>query len=153
LTGHEIADADMADTLSKQKRSWLMSRVKGSNTLPEKLVESFLRRHAIRFRRHVRELPGTPDIIIPKLNVAILVNGCFWHGHKGCQRSRLPSTKRKFWLEKLRANKKRDERVRRALRRRGWTVMTVWGCSTSSEPDLDRVLGSALRLKKIRSQH
>jgi len=138
----------MADTLSKQKRSWLMSRVRGSNTLPERLVERFLRQHRIRFRRHDRRLPGTPDIIVPQSHVAIFVNGCFWHGHKGCRRSKLPSTRRKFWADKIRGNRKRDERVRRALRRRGWKVVTVWGCRVGCVADLGRVLGTALILNQ-----
>lgn len=139
----------MADRLSKKKRSWLMSRVRGSNTLPERLVEKFLRRYRIRFRRHDRQLPGTPDIIIPQFHVVIFVNGCFWHGHRGCRRSRLPSTRRKFWTDKIRANRKRDERVRRALRRRRWTVLIVWGCRASSTADLSKVLGTSLILKKL----
>ena len=120
----------------------------GSNTLPEKLVERFLRQHRIRFRRHDRRLPGTPDIIVPQFHVAIFVNGCFWHGHKGCCRSKLPSTRRKFWADKIEANRKRDERVRRALRRRGWTVLTVWGCRVGCVADLGKVLGTALTLKE-----
>jgi DNA mismatch endonuclease (patch repair protein) len=143
----------MTDRLSKEKRSWLMSRVRGSNTFPERLVERFLRRHGIRFRRHDRRLPGTPDIIVPQFNVAIFVNGCFWHGHKGCRRSKLPSTRRKFWADKIRGNRKRDERVRRALRRQGWTVLTVWGCRVSRVSDLSRALGTALTLKESRRPH
>jgi DNA mismatch endonuclease, patch repair protein len=143
----------MADRLSKQKRSWLMSRVRGSNTLPERLVETFLRQHSIRFRRHDRQLPGTPDIIIPERHIAIFVNGCFWHGHKRCRCSRLPSTRRKFWSEKIETNRKRDARVRRALRRRGWTVLTVWGCRASSVPHLSNVLSTTLKLKNTRSPH
>src|ERR1700741_1728092 len=117
----------MVDTLTKEKRSWLMSRVRGSNTLPEKQVERFLRRGGVRFRRHDRRLPGTPDIVVPQARVAIFVNGCFWHGHAGCDFARLPSTRKKFWSEKIQTNKKRDRRVRRALQRMGWRVVTVWG--------------------------
>jgi len=138
----------MADRLSKERRSWLMSRVRGSNTLPERLVEKFLRHYRIHFRRHDRRLPGTPDIIVPQSHVAVFVNGCFWHGHRGCRRSRLPSTRRKFWADKIQANRKRDERVRRALRRKGWKVLTVWECRASSDADLSRVLGTALTLKE-----
>ena len=143
----------MTDRISKEKRSWLMSRVRGSNTLPERLVERFLRRHRIRFRRHDRRLPGTPDIIVPQFHVAIFVNGCFWHGHKGCRRSRLPSTRKKFWADKIQSNKKRDERVRRALRRRGWKVLTVWGCRVTRIADLGRALGAPLALEEgLKSQ-
>jgi DNA mismatch endonuclease (patch repair protein) len=143
----------MADTISRQKRSWLMSRVRGSNTLPERLVEKFLRRCKIRFRRQDRHLPGTPDITIPKNQLAIFVNGCFWHGHPGCHLSRLPTTRRKFWSDKIQTNKKRDERVRRALRRKGWKVLTVWGCRAKSTPNLKRLLAPSLILKKRRRPH
>lgn len=132
------------DTLSKERRSWLMSRVRGSKTRPEKLVEKFLRRNRIHFRRHERELPGTPDIVIPGSQIAIFVNGCFWHGHKACRLSRLPSTRRKFWAEKIQANQKRDIRVRRALRRKGWKVLTVWGCHVSNVTKLNSILSGAL---------
>jgi DNA mismatch endonuclease (patch repair protein) len=85
--------------------------------------------------------------------VAIFVNGCFWQGHRGCRRSKLPSTRRKFWADKIRANRKRDERVRRALRRRGWKVLTVWGCRVGCAADLGRVLGAALALKESQRPH
>lgn len=137
----------MVDTLTKGKRSWLMSRVRGSNTAPEKQVERFLRRCGVRFRRHDRKLPGTPDIVVPQKQVAIFVNGCFWHGHAGCGLARIPSTRRKFWSEKIQANRKRDRRVRRALESMGWTVLTVWGCRAKSTADLSAALGSVLRLK------
>jgi DNA mismatch endonuclease (patch repair protein) len=134
----------MADTLTKAKRSWLMSRVRGANTLPEKQVERFLRRHGVRFRRHIRKLPGTPDIVVPQEKLAIFVNGCFWHGHAGCDLARLPSTRKNFWSEKIRANKERDRRVRRALRQMGWNVLTIWGCRAKSTVHLGRVLATAL---------
>lgn len=138
----------MADTLTKEKRSWLMSRVRGTNTLPEKQVERFLRHCGVRFRRHDRRLPGTPDIVIPHSNVVIFVNGCFWHGHSGCRLARLPSTRKKFWSEKIRANKKRDRRARRALRQMGWNVLTIWGCRTRSTVYLGRVLATSLSLNE-----
>jgi len=137
----------MSDTLTKQKRSWLMSRVRGSNTLPEKQVERFLRRCGIRFRRHARKLPGTPDIVVPQAQLAIFINGCF------CDRSRLPSTRKKFWSEKIQTNKRRDQRVRRDLQRMGWKVLTVWGCRANSVADLYKVLGSSLTLKENGRPH
>ena len=140
----------MADRLSTEKRSWLMSRVRASNTQPEKLVEIFLRRSAVRFRRHDRTLPGTPDIVIPGSHVIIFVNGCFWHGHSRCRRSKLPSTRRKFWAEKIRANQKRDRWVRRVLRRAGWVVLTLWGCRVSNSSHLSKVLGRFLNLNETR---
>lgn len=136
----------MADIVSKKKRSWLMSRVRGANTLPEKRVEGVLREHKIKFRRQVRSLPGTPDLVIREMRVIVLVNGCFWHGHKNCTLSRLPRTRRKFWSEKFEANRRRDARVRRALRKMGWKVVTVWGCQTKDSVRMNRILDRALSL-------
>lgn len=144
---------DMVDTLSKEKRSWLMSRVRPSRTLPERLVEKSLREQRIRFRRHDRRLPGTPDIIIPDRRIIIFVNGCFWHGHKRCRCSRLPSTRTKFWSEKIQTNRRRDLRVRRSLRRMGWKVFTVWGCHTRNKENLNRVVANALAPKQVRPNH
>src|SRR6266446_6597701 len=140
----------MADTLTKDKRSWLMSRVRGSNTLPERIVEKILRGCGIRFRRQDRRLPGTPDITVPDAHVAIFVNGCFWHGHKGCRCSRLPSTRRKFWSNKIQANRRRDQRVRRALRKEGWRVLTIWGCRAGKPSTLTRALVRALIIESPR---
>lgn len=124
----------MADVFSKEKRSWIMSRIRGRDTKPEMLVRSVVHRMGFRFRLHCRELPGKPDIVLPRHKKVIFVHGCFWHGHKQCLRSRRPTTNTEFWNKKLDANIARDKRVRMNLRRLGWKVLVVWECETS-DPD------------------
>jgi len=127
----------MTDVFSTQKRSWIMSRVKGRNTKPEILVRSFLHRMGYRFHIHRRDLPGNPDIVLPRHGKVIFVHGCFWHGHKRCPRSKRPTTNKSFWNEKLDGNIKRDERFRRTLRRMGWKGLVIWQCETR---EADRLL-------------
>ena len=105
-----------------------MSRVKGRNTKPEVLVRSFVHRMGYRFRIHRRDLPGNPDIVLPRYAKVIFIHGCFWHGHKRCPRSKRPTTNVSFWNKKLDANKERDSRFLRKLRRLGWKVLVVWEC-------------------------
>jgi DNA mismatch endonuclease (patch repair protein) len=130
----------MSDVFSKEKRSWIMSRVKGRDTKPEMLVRSFVHSMGYRFRIHRRDLPGNPDIVLPRHDKVIFVHGCFWHGHKRCPRSKRPTTNKNFWKKKLDGNIERDRRFRRALRRMGWKVLEVWECETrESEKLLRRV--------------
>jgi len=124
----------MSDVFSKGKRSWIMSRVKGRDTKPEMLVRSFVHNMGYRFRIHRRDLPGNPDIVLPRHGKVIFVHGCFWHGHKRCPRSKRPITNKSFWKKKLDGNIERDKRFRRALRRMGWKVLEVWECETR-EPE------------------
>ena len=124
----------MTDPFSKEKRSWIMSRVRGRDTKPEILVRSFVHRMGFRFRIHRRDLPGNPDIVLPRHGKVIFVHGCFWHGHRGCPRSKRPTTNEEFWNKKLDGNIKRDRRFRRAVSRMGWRVLVVWECETR-KPD------------------
>jgi DNA mismatch endonuclease (patch repair protein) len=119
---------------SKEKRSWVMSRVKGRDTKPEILVRSLVHRMGYRFRIHGRDLPGNPDIVLPRHRKVIFVHGCFWHGHNRCPRSKRPTTNKSFWNKKLDGNIKRDRRFRRALLLKGWRILVVWQCETR-EPD------------------
>ena len=130
----------MTDVFPKEKRSWIMSRVKGRDTKPEILVRSFIFRMGFRFRLHRRDLPGTPDIVLPRHRRVLFVHGCFWHGHKGCPRSKRPTTNEKFWNNKLNGNIKRDKRYRRELRRLGWKTLVVWECETKIPKKLLRKL-------------
>jgi DNA mismatch endonuclease (patch repair protein) len=130
----------MTDVFSQEKRSWIMSRVKGRDTKPEILVRSFIFRMGFRFRLHRRDLPGTPDIVLPRHGKVIFVHGCYWHGHKSCPRSKRPTTNENFWNNKLDGNIKRDKRYRRELRQIGWKVLTVWECETKSPEKLLRKL-------------
>ncbi|MEW6531668.1 MAG: very short patch repair endonuclease [Thermodesulfobacteriota bacterium] len=111
-----------------------MSRVKGRDTKPELMVRSFVHRMGYRFSLHRRDLPGNPDIVLPRLGKVIFVHGCFWHGHKRCRRSKRPTTNKSFWDTKLDSNIKRDKRFRRELSRMGWSVLVVWQCETR-DPD------------------
>ncbi|MDL1981718.1 MAG: very short patch repair endonuclease [Deltaproteobacteria bacterium] len=126
----------MTDVFSQEKRSWIMSRVKGRDTKPEILVRSFIFRMGFRFRLHRRDLPGTPDIALPRHGKVIFVHGCFWHGHKRCPRSKRPTTNENFWNNKLDGNIKRDKRYRRELRQMGWKVLIIWECETKSPEKL-----------------
>ena len=109
-----------------------MAAIRGHDTTPERLVRSALHRHGLRFRLHVRDLPGRPDIVLPRHRTVILVHGCFWHRHLGCARSTLPATNRAWWVAKLRRNRARDRRILRALRAAGWRVIVVWECQLGS---------------------
>ncbi|MCO4754462.1 MAG: DNA mismatch endonuclease Vsr [Bacteriovoracaceae bacterium] len=105
-----------------------MSKIRGQDTKIEILVRSALFRRGFRFRKNVRSLPGIPDIVLPKYNSLVFVNGCFWHGHKNCSAFRLPKTRTKYWSDKISANSKRDQKNLRRLRAQGWRCFTVWEC-------------------------
>lgn len=105
-----------------------MSLVSDKNTKPETVVRSLLHRMGYRFRLHKKDLPGKPDITLPKYKKVIFVHGCFWHGHVGCSRSKRPATNRDFWREKLDKNIERDKVTVNALNQLGWEVLVVWSC-------------------------
>lgn len=117
------------DTFTKTKRSQIMATVQSKDTAPELLVRRLVHRLGYRFRLHRRDLPGTPDIVLPRLRKIIIVNGCFWHMHT-CGQCRIPAVRRKYWVKKLSGNRARDQRNRRKLRRLRWAVLTVWECQT-----------------------
>ena len=134
----------MADTLSPEDRSERMSRIRGTDTGPEWLVRRHLHAAGFRFRLHAKELPGRPDLVLPKHGLVVFVHGCFWHGH-WCQRGRIPGTRAAFWAQKFEANKRRDAKNVRALRRAGWRVLTVWECSISSPTKAKKRLDALVR--------
>ena len=135
----------MADVFSRARRSAIMSRIKGANTKPEILVRKIVHSLGYRFRLHSRDLPGKPDIVLRRHHRIIFVHGCFWHGHVRCSRSALPSTNKKFWQKKILANKVRDLRVRRKLKRDGWKVFVIWQCQTKNIVDLTKRLERFLK--------
>jgi len=105
-----------------------MARVRSKNTKPELLIRKALWARGLRYRIHVKDLPGRPDIVFPGSLLAVFVNGCFWH-HHGCHRSRkMPRTNAEFWQKKIAANVSRDERVREELKKRGWSLIVAWEC-------------------------
>ena len=130
----------MTDVFSKQKRSWIMSRVKGRDTKPEILVRSLVHRMGFRFRLHRPDLPGKPDIVLPRHGKVIFIHGCFWHGHKRCSKSKRPNSNNDFWNRKLNGNIKRDRQFHRELKRMGWNVLVVWECETRKPNELLRKL-------------
>lgn len=128
----------MTDRISKKHRSWNMSRIRGRDTTPERIVRSHLHRKGLRFRIHRRDLPGTPDIVLPKYRLVIFVHGCFWHRHKGCKFSYSPKTRVRFWQEKFRDNVDRDASILRQLKQLGWRMVVIWECETREAPELSR---------------
>ena len=123
----------MPDTLSQSQRSYCMSSIRGKNTKPEILVRKGLHARGFRFRLHNNKLPGSPDIVLPKYGVAIMVNGCFWHGHKGCRYATKPESNVEFWETKIARNRHRDEVTNAHLEALGWHVITVWECELRGE--------------------
>ena len=118
----------MSDILTASQRHRCMSSIRGKNTKPEILVRKGLHARGFRFRLHNKKLPGSPDIVLPKYGVAIMVNGCFWHGHKGCRYATKPKSNIEFWETKIARNRHRDEVTTAHLEALGWTVITIWEC-------------------------
>lgn len=118
----------MADRISPEKRSWNMSQIKGKDTSIEVKVRKYLFREGFRYRKNVRALPGTPDIVLPKYNTVIFVHGCYWHRHSGCKLAYLPKSRIEFWQEKFDRNVKNDKNNTRLLEEAGWHVIVIWEC-------------------------
>lgn len=121
----------MTDTLTPAQRSVRMSLIKSKDTKPELLVRKAVWAAGFRYRLHAKGLPGRPDLIFPGFRTVVFVHGCYWHAHS-CQKGRVPGQNGAFWAQKFKANKARDERNVRRLRREGWSVLTVWECSLST---------------------
>jgi len=118
----------VVDSLTKEKRSWNMSRVRSKDTKPELIVRSMLHRNGYRFRLNKKDLPGKPDIVLPKYRTVVFVHGCFWHRHQNCSDATTPKTRTDFWCNKFSQNVERDKKVQAALRQLGWNVLIVWEC-------------------------
>lgn len=121
------------DTRTKKKRSQIMASVRSKNTGPELLVRRFLWSNGLRYRIHVATLPGTPDISLAKHKLAIFIHGCFWHGHDGCNRGRLPKSRVDYWTAKIEANKVRDASTGEQLKLMGWRQLVVWECQLRTQ--------------------
>jgi DNA mismatch endonuclease (patch repair protein) len=135
----------MADHVNPGRRSEIMSSIGSRHTGPEMLVRSLIHRMGFRFRLHIKELPGTPDIVLPRLRKIVLVNGCLWHGHAGCSRSGLPKSNSDFWETKVAFNRLRDSRNLAELRRLGWDVLQVWQCQMRSRKGIELTAGRLSR--------
>ncbi len=121
----------MSDIKSKEARSFNMRQIKNKNTKPELIIRRWLFSYGYRYRLHVKNLPGKPDIVLPKYKTIILVNGCFWHGHEGCKLFVWPQTNTEFWHEKISATMKRDRKKHQELCDLGWIVTVIWECQIS----------------------
>lgn len=126
----------MTDIVSPEKRSAMMSGIRGKNTRPEIIVRRLLHRLGYRFRLHYKELPGKPDIVLPKWRTVIFVNGCYWHGHTDCYLFRTPKSRSEFWTTKIESNRIRDARNYAELLEAGWKVIIIWECAVSKKLSL-----------------
>lgn len=126
-----------------------MSRVKREDTRPERKIRSVLHKMGYRFRKNVRTLPGSPDIVMRKYNLVLFVHGCFWHQHSGCRKSRLPRTNQEFWQKKLSRNVDRDSQAVESLGLLGWNVHTIWECETNRAEGLIPKLKALLRANYV----
>lgn len=138
----------MPDVMTPKQRHDCMSHIRSKNTKPEQLVRQFLWHCGFRYRLHVKDLPGKPDIVLPKYRTVIFVDGCFWHGHNGCKYYTVPKTNTEFWMTKIARNKNRDQEVRRKLEAKGWSVIIVWECQLKKanlEETIDRVTAEIIR--------
>jgi DNA mismatch endonuclease, patch repair protein len=124
------------DSLTPERRSWNMSRIRGKDTRPEIIVRSLLHRLGYRFRLNRKDIPGKPDIVLPKHQTAIYVHGCYWHRHQGCHLAYTPKSNLDFWSKKFARNVERDLEVRESLRGTGWKQLVIWECETRNEIEL-----------------
>lgn len=124
-----------------------MSRIKGKGTKPEEVVRRYLFSQGFRFRKNDKKLPGTPDVVLPKYKTVIFINGCFWHGHRGCRYFVWPQNNAEFWKEKILANTDRDRRKENALSDLGWQVITIWECQLKPGQKEDTLESLCKRIK------
>jgi len=141
----------MVDTLSRLERSIRMSLIRSKDTQPELVVRRAVWAAGFRYRLHGRGLPGKPDLVFPALKTVVFVNGCYWHGHS-CQKGRIPGQNSSFWRDKFAANKERDRRNTRRLRRDGWSAVTVWECSLATAKKRERTIRHLLDLLNRRRE-
>jgi DNA mismatch endonuclease (patch repair protein) len=125
----------MVDVMSTEKRSALMSRIRGKNTGPEIQIRKLLWRSGLRFRLQGSGLPGRPDIVLRRWRAVVFVHGCFWHHHDNCPLFRMPATRTDFWEAKLARNRQRDLETIKNLRKTDWRVAVVWECALKHNPD------------------
>ena len=128
------------DNLSKLKRSLCMSRIRSKNTIPERTVKGILRKLRIKAKYHTENLPGKPDIAIPKKKLVVFINGCFWHQHKNCKRAVMPKTNIKYWRSKLNRNINLQKKHVFTLKRLGWKVKVIWECQIKNKLRADRIV-------------
>jgi len=117
-----------------------MSKIRNKDTKPELIVRKILTEKGIRYRLHKKELPGKPDVVIIRKRIAIFVNGCFWHQHKGCKKSVSPKTNKTYWRKKLKGNVETQKRNIKELKKAGWKIIIIWECETKKEERVEEKL-------------
>ncbi len=141
------------DIWDKKKRSEVMSHIRSKDTKPERILRSALHKRGYRFRIHRKDLPGKPDIVLPKYQTVIFVHGCFWHYHADCREGRIPHTNTKFWKEKLSKTVNRDKEHQKVLQEIGWKVMVFWECEVENKlQEVLKVVDKNLKKTEITSQ-
>lgn len=128
------------DIVDRSTRSRMMAGIRGRDTKPELIARSMLHRAGLRFRLHVKGLPGKPDIVLPKYRTVVFVHGCFWHRHRRCRYATTPKANAGFWEKKFAENVARDARQRAGLRRAGWRVLVLWECEAKSSERLEDLI-------------
>ena len=139
----------MTDKMTPAQRHYCMSRIHGKATKPELKVRQWLWRHGYRYRLNVKSVPGKPDIVMRKYRTAIFVNGCFWHGHEGCDKFKMPQTNVSFWEHKISRNRERDQQNYQVLHDNGWQVIVVWECQLTPK----RIEETMLRVEWLLNEH
>ena len=135
----------MTDIVDSGRRSEMMSRIKGRDTVPEIVVRRIAHGLGFRFRLYRKDLPGRPDLVFPRHRAVVFVHGCFWHRHDGCRYAYKPKSRVPFWTEKFRRNVARDQRNEAALRALGWRVFVIWECETRNPMEVEELLLNSLR--------
>ncbi len=138
----------MADTHSKETRSYNMSRIRSKDTKPETMVRKYLFSKGLRFRKNDKRYPGHPDILLPKYKAVVFINGCFWHSHENCPDFVLPKSNQDYWVPKLEKNRKRDEENYATLRKDGWNVFIIWECELKKDTRKQRLEQLHLEITK-----
>ncbi|HEX7151427.1 MAG TPA: DNA mismatch endonuclease Vsr [Thermoanaerobaculia bacterium] len=136
----------MVDSLSPERRSWNMGRIRGRDTTPERIVRSALHRLGLRFRLHSGALPGRPDVVLPRWRTVVFVHGCFWHRHQGCRLAYTPKSRVEFWSGKFKDTVERDRRSTAKLEQCGWRVIVVWECETADREALSAALARLFQI-------
>lgn len=135
----------MTDHITQEKRSWNMSQIRSVDTKAEILVRKLLHSLGYRFRLHRKDLPGKPDIVLPKYKIVIFIHGCFWHCHKGCSRATIPKSNVEYWINKFSKNTERDIQNTKKLSKAGWKVITVWECELKNLDSLIKKLDNLIK--------
>jgi DNA mismatch endonuclease (patch repair protein) len=138
------------DNVSKEKRSEIMKKIRSKDTKPEMIVRKFLTSRKIRYRLHLKELPGCPDIVVRKKKIAIFINGCFWHGH-GCKLSKIPKSNQEYWKRKIEVNMERDLSSLEKIKDMGWLPIVLWECEVKNELILEERLRGVLDEASVQS--